>query len=718
MRHRSLIVLAALPFLAHGQQPVTVDFLATKGDDIHPARWMTWIKQHDLLLADETGKTGGIISLDAATGRKTHIGDERTLASLRAAKGPNLDKLPIPDAVDQTGKYLGYAFEEGFFLLEIQGNQFKHLTTQEGAQEFHFSPDASWVSYVSDNDLYLTSTLSDQTKRLTTTGKPNLLNGTMTWVYWEEIYGHDSNATWWSPDSKQIAFFETDESPVPPTTYVDYRPQYVTTKTQCYPKPGNANPIVRLKIADVETGEITSIPAVESQEYIVGVKWAEPGKLLFATYNRAQTECRYNLFDTLNQKLSTITVDTGKWLEVNTDFDLIDGGSALLFASSRTGYDHYYRAPLSGGKPTPITQGRWQIESNVEGPTAMQHLDKENGRILFTCTKDSILERQVYSVKTDGSGLKRITRGRGYHYLLASNDGKYFTDEWSNIETPAVTRVWTVDGKPLQVVDTGHPEMLKQIHFTQEKFITIPARDGVQLPAKLRMPRKMVAGKRYPVIVHVYGGPESPMVIDRWSWFWAYDQLLSDNGYVVLSVDCRTATLMSKSYLAANRGHFYGAQERNDFVDAARWIKKQRYADPNRVGIWGWSGGGANTINCLLNTNEFKAGIAGAFCSDPLFYDTFYMEHLYGLPKENPAGYREAAFWRDTKNLHGKLLMLWGSADDNVQQQHALAFVDACIGAGKSVQMMVYPNRKHGVGDVPGKRHLIQTCLDFWKANL
>lgn len=692
------------------QKPVTSDFIVHRADAIYPARWMAWTKDHDLLLADPTG----ITDLDAATGQTRHLGNT---ASLKAAGGPSLKKLGPPDAVDPSGKHLGYSFDQGFFVLDTATNQFHRLPLPKGAEEVHFSPDGESVSFVKDHDLYVCSSTGEP-KRLTTTGKPDLLNGQMTWVYWEEIYSHDSNAAWWSPDSRQLAYFETDESPVPRTSYVDYRPQYPTTTTQCYPKPGHPNPIVRLKVVNPETGETQTVPTVQNQEYIVGVKWGEAGKLLFCTFNRAQTEARYNLFEPDTQKLTTLVVDPGKWLEVNTDFDLVDGGHSLLFASSRTGTDHYYKVPITGGAVTPITKGDWTVESNVEGPTAMQNLDKKNGRLLFTCTKDSFLERQVYAVNTDGSGLRRVTQGRGYHYVLASPDGQYFTDEWSNLNKVPETKLWSVSGKPLRTIDAPHPEVLNEIYHNWPKPITIKARDGYPLPALLRMPRKMTPGKRYPVILHVYGGPESPMIMDRWSFFWADDQLLSDNGYIVLAVDCRTATIKSKRLQAANRGHFYGAQERNDFVDAARWIKRQPYADPNRVGIWGYSGGGGNTVNCMVHTTEFKAGIAGAPYIDPAYYDTFYSEHLFGLPKDNPTGYKESAAWRYAQNLHGKLLLVWGSSDDNVQQQHELAFVDACVKAGKPVQVMIYPNRKHGIGDPAAFKHFTQLSLEFWKANL
>jgi dipeptidyl-peptidase-4 len=208
------------------------------------------------------------------------------------------------------------------------------------------------------------------------------------------------------------------------------------------------------------------------------------------------------------------------------------------------------------------------------------------------------------------------------------------------------------------------------------------------------------------------------MILDRFPFFWAHDQLLSDNGYVVLNVDCRTAVFRGKKWINKYRGHLYGAPERNDFVDAARWIKKQPYADPDRVGVWGWSGGGGNTLNLLCHTNEFKAGVAGAPFVDPAYYDTLYSEQLFGLPKDNPKGYEDAAVWRYAKDLHGKLLLVWGSADNNVQQQQELAFVNACIAAGKQIQMIVFPNRGHGFGDKAASKYFYQAWLDFWKENL
>jgi dipeptidyl-peptidase-4 len=249
-------------------------------------------------------------------------------------------------------------------------------------------------------------------------------------------------------------------------------------------------------------------------------------------------------------------------------------------------------------------------------------------------------------------------------------------------------------------------------------FFAIPARDGFPLPAQILKPRDFDPSRRYPVIFFVYGGPSAPQVVNSWQRDVVWENILADNGYLVARVDPRSATGISKKLENLVLNHIMGENELNDLVDAVRWTKAQSYVDSTRIGIWGWSGGGSYTLLGMTRSTEFKAGIAVAGVSDVRFYDTKWGEAAMKTEAENRAGYDTVSFLKYAKSLHGRLMIVHGTYDDNVHIQNAWAFIDELIKAKKLFELMVYPMRMHGITDTPARIHLYTTMLDFWKRNL
>jgi dipeptidyl-peptidase-4 len=231
-------------------------------------------------------------------------------------------------------------------------------------------------------------------------------------------------------------------------------------------------------------------------------------------------------------------------------------------------------------------------------------------------------------------------------------------------------------------------------------------------------PKDFDPDKKYPAIVYVYGGPSAPEVLNNWQSSIFTDQILLDNGFVVFRFDNRSASAISKTYSNLVVGQMWAECELNDLVDAVRWLKKQAFVDVNNVGLWGASGGGSYTLLGLTQTKEFKAGVAIAPVTDWLYYDSIWAEAGMKLPKDNPKGYEETSFVKHAKDLHGRLLLVHGTYDDNVHPQNAQAFADALIDAGITFDMIVYPMRKHGISDKAAKIHLQKTMLEFWNKNL
>jgi dipeptidyl-peptidase-4 len=721
----ALVLFGLVLSICAQKKAVTLDFVTNDADRVAADVWSVWCEDHILVLINPS--SGGFERLDPASGKRTPLGDAATLMRAFGAAGAQVGSPPEPDAMSADGRHAAFIINEALFVADLAANTVSKVDSGRFAmQNALFSPNCLSLAYAKDNDLYVYSINGRSSARLTGDGRKSLLNGVLTWMYWEEIYNHHDQAYWWSPDSKYIAYLKTDESNVPPSIIVDFQPQYPRALTQCYPKPGNPNPTVKLGIVPATGGAVTLLdPLRKADGYIVGVKWGVRGQdpyLMYQVLNRAQTQTRVEAIpeSNLSDVPKTLFSEADpKYIDVNDDFDFL-GSDEFLFASGRSGYEQLYKiSPDADARPQLLTKGEWQIlPGEIFDPTTVVFLDQRQRNIYFTGDKESFKERALYRIKFDGSDLERITKLHGTHSVKFSPDGQYYTDSFSNRSTPPTVSICRADGTPVETLAKPDESVLDSVLLSPEKEIEITARDGFKLPATLRLPRDVTPQRKYPAIIEVYGGPEAPTVNDAWNYGWAEDQLLTENGFVVLHVDNRSSTVINRHLADAVKGHFYDGSERSDFVDAALWLGSLPEVDPTRIGIMGWSGGGGNVLNCMCRSTEFKAGMAGAPYLDPSFYDSFYSEHLYGLPKEDPEAYAEAPIWKDAKNLHGKLLMMWGTGDDNVHNQQELKFVDELISARKTVQIMIFPMRKHGLGDPLAERERTLTLLEFFKANL
>jgi dipeptidyl-peptidase-4 len=270
-------------------------------------------------------------------------------------------------------------------------------------------------------------------------------------------------------------------------------------------------------------------------------------------------------------------------------------------------------------------------------------------------------------------------------------------------------------GALVRIVHAGKKVSALSPHLSAPEFISIPARDGFPLPAQILRPMHMVPGKKYPVILNVYGGPSAPTVVNGWQRDIFWENLLAQNGFIVMHFDNRASTGISKTLEETIFQRLVGIVELNDMVDAVRWIKKLPSVDSSRIGVWGWSGGGSNTLLGMTRSTEFKAGIAVAGVTDFRFYDTRFAEQYMRTEKENLAGFRENSLLQYAKDLHGRLLLVHGTYDDNVHIQNTWAFIDELVKANKQFDLMVYPMRQHGITDRPARIHLYTTMLEFWK---
>jgi len=702
-----------------------------EGKNVARVPSFAWLDDGTALLYDsrKPKKARTIVKLSPEDGQQIPLVDaKKALKNLRKLLGKkDLPKsLSWPESVNASGKHGLYMFKDDVFLLELPSSRFMRVTkTEVEEKSARFSPDGKKFAFIRDNNLFMFDIEAKTEKQLTEDGSETLLNGTLSWVYWEEVFARQDIGYWWSEDSEAIAFLQTDESPASVMHYVDFKPYVPHLIKQRYPKAGTDNPTVRVGVVEIKNSKTTWVDLEDfPHEYIIRVKWLPDNqRLSVQTMNRAQTELDLLFVDRHTGKPSPILKEKDKgWVNIHDDLYFLKDGEHFIWASERDGFAHLYRYTMQGKLVNQITRGKWAIRSSGGGPSwlrmAVTGIDEDEGWICFTANEKSSLERHLYRIRFDGTGMDRLTKEDGFHSITTSPDAKYYFDRYSNVSTLPSLALYKNDGQLVRVIAEPRPEQLKGFEMQYPKLLTIPARDGFPMPSQLLKPKDFDSSQEYPVILDVYGGPSAPNVENSWRGSLLFDQILLDKGYLVMRVDNRSATAISKKLENIILKDGYGSEELKDLLDAVKWLKQQPYVDPERIGIWGWSGGGTFTLLAMTHSQEFKAGIAVAAVTDWHYYDTIWAEAFMKRPQDNPKGYERTSLVKSAKNLHGRLFLVHGTYDDNVHPQNAWAFIDELIKAGKMFDLMIYPMRQHGISDDPAQIHLYNAMLEFWTKNL
>jgi dipeptidyl-peptidase 4 len=632
--------------------------------------------------------------------------------------------LPWPDSFDTNGHQAIYLFHGDIFLLDLSTSSFARVTdTPVEEKDAQFSPDGHFIAFVRANDIYVYDIAAEKETRLTSDATDTVLNGTLSWVYWEEIFGRRDIGYWWSPDSHSLAFLQTDESGVSESLFVDFKPVDERIVHQRYPKPGEKNPKIRVGVTDIAKPETRWIGlGDEPFEWVLRVQWLPDSERLgIQTMPRSQKENRLDFISVKTGERKRVVTETDPtWVNITDDLRFLPGGKYFLWASERDGFMHLYRFTMDGMLVNKITIGDWAMVSSggvFWVRQAVAGIDSERDWIYFTALKDSSIERNLYRVKSDGSGLTRLSSESGAHSISMSSNAKYYFDDFSNAHTLPSLTLHASDGKLLQTLAAPRPELLPDgIQYSE--FLTVPAADGFPMPTEIWKPKSFDPKHKYPVILYVYGGPSAPNVVNGWETrAHLYNQLLLQDGFVVVYIDNRAATAISKKLentIAANPS----ASETDDLVAGVRWFKSQPWVDASRFGVWGWSGGGTMTLNLMTRSKEFKAGISVAPVTDWHYYDSKWAEALIGLPSQNPELYDRTSLVKHAGDLSGHLLVVFGTYDDNVHPQNEQAFINELIAKNILYEVMIYPMRKHGISDNPASIHLFRTMREYWRKNL
>ena len=693
-----------------------------------PARWLPDGTAYAIV--ERSGQGAEIARYDAATGARTVTVPASRLVPPGASTGLDIDDYAWSSdgkrllIFTNTRKVWRDNTRGDYWVLDVVGGQLRKIGggAPEASLMFaKFSPDASRVAFVRANDIYVERLADGVVTALTTDGSETTINGTSDWVYEEELGVRDCFR--WSPDGRNIAYWQFDSSGVGVFSLVnDTDALYpVITKIR-YPKAGTTNSAVRIGVVGAEGGETRWMrtPGDPRDTYLARLDWIDAQSLAIQQLNRLQNHNRFWQADARSGEVRRLFEDQSKaWVDVE-EVRWVDEGKAFLWVSERDGWRHVYRVAREGGAPALVTR----FEADV---LEVAGVDERQGLLYFTASPVSATQAYLYRARLDGSSApERVTPDApGTHGYTLAPGGRLAFHTYSRFDQPTTQEVVTLpEHRSLRpLTDTAAlVAKLAPVIKPPVEFFKVDVGGGVSLDGWLLKPSTFDPARRYPLIVFVYGEVASTTVNDRWfGGRTLFHRALAEAGYLVLSVDNR-GTPAPKG--AAWRKVVYGTMgdlSSKEQAAAVRALAASRpYVDASRVGIWGWSGGGSNTLNCMFRFPEvFKVGVAVAPVPDQRLYDTIYQERYMGLPQDNADGYGLGSPINFAQALQGRLMLVHGSGDDNVHYQGTERLVNRLISLGKPFDMMVYPNRSHSISEGEGTTaHVYQLIARYFMDNL
>jgi dipeptidyl-peptidase 4 len=585
-----------------------------------------------------------------------------------------------------------------------------------------FSPDGGSVAFVSQHNIFVQELAGMAITRLTHDGSDRFINGTFDWVY-EEDWGCRDGFRW-SPDGQYIAYWHSDTEGTG-TFYMinNIDSIYSTLIPLPYPKAGTTNSAVRIGVVRAEGGETHwfDIPGDPRNNYLIRMDFI-PGSndLLIQQMNRLQNRNILwvaNAEDLSVKQIMTETDDA--WVDVHDNTVWMEGAEWFTWTSERDGWRHLYRVSVDGSVIEPITKGDFDVVS-------IQRIDTQGGYVYFIASPDNYTQRYLYRSPLDGSGtLERVSPAamEGQHRYQISQDARFAIHTFENSTTPPVISLVALpDHRQIRLFEDNMDvrEEAGELGLSPKEFFRVDIGD-MELDAWMIRPAGFDPERKYPVIFYVYGEPAAATVQDNWAGGDLWHQYLAQQGYVVISIDNRgTNSPRGRDWRKSIYGQI-GIQATHDQADAARAIMDAfDFIDRERVGIWGWSGGGSMTLNCMFRYPEiYRAGIAVAFVSHQELYNTVYQERYMGLPSTNPDGYHDGSPITHAENLEGELFLIHGTADDNVHYQSLEMLADRLITHGKIFDMLAYPMRAHGISERENTAyHLRKSMMRFWEMHL
>ncbi len=712
----TLLLLVAIVSFGIGQTPITLEDIYVKGTfQTKPVSGFRFMKdgRHYTRL-----EGNAIVVYDVETDTKTD-----TL----------LEGIAVKNAAGFSGQISRYSFsgDESYIMLEEETEGiYRHSTKSKvyiykrssGKLEALFdkglvsntmiSPDGSKAAFVFENNLYVKDLAKSKTIQVTKDGKKNhVINGMCDWVYEEEF--SFTRAFDWSPDGNSIAFLRFDESRVPEFIMPMYEdgshPRYETFK---YPKVGDTNASVSLKIYDCKKAKTIDAKLGDLNDmYLPRLKWTNDNKRVSVIkLNRLQNHMQLMLVEAGNGTSSLLMEEKNKYyIEMHDNLDFLDDGQHFIWTSEKNGFNSIYVYNMQGKEVRQLTTNGYDVLS-VYG------LDKKRNVIYFKAAIDSPMDRQVYKVPVNGGSVVSITPAQGDNNVTFSPTFDYYTWNHNTINLPPVVALCNAEGKKIKILQDNESlkTKMKKYQPSEVTFFKFTTSENVTLNAWKINPYQFDVNKKYPVLIYQYSGPGSQEVTDSWmgSYYWWF-QMLAQKGYMIVCVDPRGTGARGEEFRKMTYREM-GKYETIDMIESAKYLASLPYIDGSRIGIFGWSYGGYESLLAILKGNDvFKSAIAVAPVTNWKWYDSVYTERYMGTLKDNEAGYKNNSPVYFADQLKGNLLIAHGTADDNVHFQNSAEMFKELIKANKQFDSVVYTNRNHGIYGDNATTHLFTRITDF-----
>ena len=693
------------------------DFSSSSAPELH---WLAAGTSY-LLSRTETGEGSSIVRVDATSGRETTLVEPSALV----VDGKPLRVEGITLSADERQALLYHSSVRVwrqktrgvYHVLDFATKRLTPISKRPGLQMFaKFSPDGRQVAFVRDNDLFVTDLSTGRERPLTTDGSDVIINGTTDWVYEEELDLRDGFR--WSPDSRRIAYWKFDQSPISTFPLVDQLELYPTVTPLRYPKAGERNSRVRVGVLDLASGTTKWLSVgPDTGIYIARMDWVGADSLIVQRLPRRQNRIELLMVSAGSGEARPILVESDSaWVDVDEQPIWINGGRQFLWPSERTGWRQYFLYNRDGSVARQVTRDGADV-------TGLAGVDERRGDVYVMEAAPTPMQRQVfrYSLR-EASARAQVTTTPGTHSAALSPGARFLIDRHSAATAAPTATLFDLPAMRQRRVLVSNDTLrarLQRLAIRPPQFFMIPMPSGDSLHAYRIVPTDFDSTRKYPVLMYVYGGPGSQTVLDvyggtRYLWH----QLLAQRGFVVVSVDNRGTGARGRAWKKLTYLNL-GDYESRDQMDAARWLASQRWVDGSRIGIWGWSYGGyMSSLAAGKGGDLFRAAIAVAPVTDWRFYDTIYTERYMWVPRDNTKGYVASAPLTHARGMTAAFLLVHGTGDDNVHMQNSIVLADTLQSAGKQFELMLYPNRTHSISGGSTSAHLYAMMTRFVEEHL